>query len=105
MEQKTLSQLRLIIPGIFAIIIGTSYYFTITNKSFQEVYFTEYLIPFLIAIGFIALFSLTKIRFLISNYFQKKFKLIIKNQIVKSYTKGLTKNKNSICIKIIHSRM
>ncbi len=99
MEQKTLSQLRLIIPGIFAIIIGTSYYFTITNKSFQEVYFTEYLIPFLIAIGFIALFSLTKIRFLISNYFQKKFKLIIKNQIVKSYTKGLTKKQKQYLYK------
>ena len=36
MEQKTLSQLRLIIPGIFAIIIGTSYYFTITNKSYTK---------------------------------------------------------------------
>ena len=91
MEQKTFIQLRLIIPGLFAVIIATSYYCTITNKSFQEVYFTEYIIPLLIAIAFIALFSLTNIRVLLTNYFQKKFKLIIKNQIVGLYTKGLTR--------------
>ncbi|MBT2162256.1 hypothetical protein [Zobellia barbeyronii] len=90
MEQKTLKQLRLLLPGIFAVIIGTYYYFIIANKEFSEIEFKEFSIPFLIAIAFGALFYLTDIRFLVTNYSHKKIDLNIKNHILKLYTKPLS---------------
>tara|TARA_R110002051_G_scaffold209043_1_gene274956 strand:+ start:66 stop:719 length:654 start_codon:yes stop_codon:yes gene_type:complete len=90
MEQKTLKQLRLLLPGIFAVIIGTYYYFIVANKEISEIEFKEYSIPFLIAVAFGALFYLTDIRYLVTNYSHKKIDLNIKNHIIKLYTKPLT---------------
>jgi len=90
MEQNTLKKLRLLIPGIIGVIIGTYYYFTITGKSFEKIDFKEYSIPLLIAIAFGTLFYLTDIRFLITNYSHKKIDLNIKNHMIHLYTKSLT---------------
>ncbi len=90
MEQNTLKKLRLLIPGIIGVIIGTYYYFIITGQSFDKIEFEEYSIPLLIAIAFGTLFYLTDIRFLITNFSHKKIDLNIKNHMIKLYTKSLT---------------
>ena len=90
MEQNTLKKLRLLIPGIIGVIIGTYYYFIITGKSIQEIEFKEYSIPLLLAIVFGTLFYLTDIRFLITNFSHKEIDLNIKNHMIKLYTKSLT---------------
>ncbi len=90
MEQNTLKKLRLLIPGIIGVIIGTYYYFIITGQSFEKIEFEEYSIPLLIAIAFGTLFYLTDIRFLITNFSHKKIDLNIKNHMIKLYTKSLT---------------
>ncbi|RNL87185.1 hypothetical protein ED312_10250 [Sinomicrobium pectinilyticum] len=90
MEQNTLKKLRLLIPGIIGVIIGTYYYWIITGQSIEEIEFKEYSIPILIAIAFGTLFYLTDIRFLITNFSHKKIDLNIKNHVIKLYTKSLT---------------
>lgn len=99
MEQNTLKKLRLLIPGIIAVIIGTYYYFIITNKSFEEIEFEEYSIPLLIAIAFGTLFYLTDIRFLVTNFSHKKIDLNIKNHMIKLYTKSLTNEQKQFLYK------
>ena len=91
MEQKTLKKLRILIPGIIAVICGTYYYSIITNQEFKEIDFSEYSIPFLVAISFGVIFYLTDVRFLITNFSHKKIDLNIKKHIIKLYTPNLSK--------------
>ncbi len=90
MEQETLKKLRLIIPGIITVLISLYFISIITEKEFKQVDFSEYSIPFLIALVIGVFYYLTDVRHLITNYSHKKIDLNIKNHIIKLYTHDLT---------------
>lgn len=91
MDQRIVNRSGLMFPIIISVIIGTFYYLSISKQSFQDIGIKEYSIPLIISMFFGAFFYLTNIRLFISEFSQRRFSQQLKNQIIKLYTKNLTK--------------
>lgn len=90
MEQTTLKYLRMLIPGIIVYLIGQSFYSIFTKVDFKDFNFGDIKIPLIVAISLGAIYYVTDIRFLVTNYTHKRIDLNIKNHIVNLYNGNLT---------------
>ncbi|WP_294308303.1 hypothetical protein [uncultured Chryseobacterium sp.] len=90
MEQSTLKNWRLLIPGIIIYIIGQLFYSTLQKKEFSDFNMSDIGIPFIAAVVLGAIYQISGLRYLVTNFSHKQIDINIKKNIINLYNGHLS---------------
>src|SRR5689334_16770164 len=91
MDQTTLKNLRLVIPGIF--IIGAFYkYYELLFSPFEKLGLIDYSYLFFFSAAIGAVYAIFKVRSIVVNSSHRKIDLNIKNSLIKLYPVNLSQD-------------